>query len=248
MLIVGYGVVIPNTWQRCAAVVALIALIGFLPDAYVLSVYGALGPEAIHYLAMKTLWFSVAGAIVVFGAYRIQTLHREVAEARKLGQNVLKERLGVGGMGEVHLAEHVLLRRPCAIKLIRPERTGDTTDSLRFEREVRTTATLTHPNTIQIFDYGHADDGTFYYVMEYLPGLTLSELVKGFGPLPASRAIHFLRRSAAHCARRTAWVLSTATSNRIMSWSASAAAWPTSPNCSTSAWSWSLSASKTARG
>ena len=55
-------------------------------------------------------------------------------------------------MGEVYLAEHVLLRRPCAIKLIRPERAGDPSVLKRFLREVEVTATLTHPNTMQVFD------------------------------------------------------------------------------------------------
>src|SRR5262249_39618433 len=64
----------------------------------------------------------------------------------------------------------------------------------RFEREVRATATLTHPNTVQVFDYGHTADGTFYYVMEYLPGFTLEQLVTRYGPLPPGRAIHFLRQ------------------------------------------------------
>jgi serine/threonine-protein kinase len=100
-------------------------------------------------------------------------------------------------MGEVYRAEHVLLRRPCAIKLIRPERAGDPRNLRRFEREVQVTATLTHPNTVQVFDYGHAADGTFYYVMEYLPGLTLEELVERFGPLPPGRAVHFLRQVCA---------------------------------------------------
>jgi len=97
-------------------------------------------------------------------------------------------------MGEVYLAEHILLRRPCAIKLIRPDRAGDAQHLRRFEREVKATATLSHPNTVQVYDYGHAEDGTFYYVMEYLPGLTLEQLVERHGPLPANRAIHFLRQ------------------------------------------------------
>jgi serine/threonine-protein kinase len=98
-------------------------------------------------------------------------------------------------MGDVYLAEHCLLKRPCAIKLIRP---GSQTDPLalaRFEREVRTTAKLTHWNTIGIFDYGRTEDGTFYYVMEFLPGLSLADLVKRFGPLPAGRVIHLLRQT-----------------------------------------------------
>jgi eukaryotic-like serine/threonine-protein kinase len=111
-----------------------------------------------------------------------------------LGQYVLKEKLGSGGMGEVYRAEHVLLRRPCALKLIRPERTGDPKNLRRFEREVQVTATLTHPNTVQIFDYGHTEDGTFYYVMEYLPGPNLEQLVKERGPLPPERIVHLLRQ------------------------------------------------------
>src|SRR5262249_28072905 len=145
------------------------------------------------FLAM-VLWMTIAVAIAVYGTHRVEALRREASEARKFGQYVLKHRLGAGGMGEVYLAEHVLLRRPCAIKLIRPDRAGQPKNLLRFEREVRTTATLTHAHTVQIFDYGHAEDGTFYYVMEYLPGLTLEQLVKAHGPLPPGRAIHFLRQ------------------------------------------------------
>jgi serine/threonine-protein kinase len=92
------------------------------------------------------------------------------------------------------LAEHVLLRRPCAIKLIRPDQAGDPRALLRFEREVQATATLTHWNTIEIFDYGHTEDGTFYYVMEYLPGMNLEDIVEQHGPMPAERAVHLLRQ------------------------------------------------------
>jgi len=92
------------------------------------------------------------------------------------------------------LAEHVLLRRPCAIKLIRPDQAGDEESLLRFEREVKATATLTHWNTIEVFDYGRAEDGTFYYFMEYLPGMNLEDIVEKHGLLPPERVIHLLRQ------------------------------------------------------
>jgi serine/threonine-protein kinase len=59
---------------------------------------------------------------------------------------------------------------------------------------VTVTARLRHPNTVEIYDYGHAEDGTFYYVMEYLPGLTLDDLVRRHGPLPPALAVHLLRQ------------------------------------------------------
>jgi serine/threonine-protein kinase len=148
-------------------------------------------------LGNLALWMGVAAAMVVFTAYRIEMLREEATAARRLGQYVLKQRLGAGGMGEVYLAEHVLLRRPCAVKLIRSERAGDPIQLLRFEREVRLTSNLTHPNTIQVFDYGHTDDDVFYYVMEYLEGLTLEELVRSHGPVPPPRAVYFLRQVCA---------------------------------------------------
>jgi serine/threonine-protein kinase len=67
----------------------------------------------------------------------------------------------------------------------------------RDTREVRATAKLAHPSVVPIYDYGYAEDGTFYYVMEYVPGLDLQELVRHHGPLPPARAIHFLKQAAA---------------------------------------------------
>jgi serine/threonine-protein kinase len=194
-VVIAYGTLIPNTWRRCLAVVGVIWVSPLVLVA-VLSLWGRPLPAdvALQVLGGLAFWVGVAVAIVVFTSYRIEFLGRQADEARRLGQYVLKERLGAGGMGEVYLAVHVLLRRPCALKLVRPERAGDPRHLSRFELEVRTTATLTHTNTVQVFDYGHTEDGTFYYVMEYLPGLTLGELVKRHGPLPAGRAIHFLRQ------------------------------------------------------
>src|SRR5580658_8966397 len=100
-------------------------------------------------------------------------------------------------MGAVYLAEHALLKRPCALKLIRPEAGADPLALARFEREVQSSALLAHPNTIEIYDYGHTDDGTFYYVMEYLQGLSLSDLVRAAGPLPPGRVIYLFRQVCA---------------------------------------------------
>ncbi len=98
-------------------------------------------------------------------------------------------------MGDVYLAEHRMLKRPCAIKLIRREQSSDAHTLARFEREVRATARLSHWNTVLIFDYGRNDDGVFYYAMEYLPGLSLDNLVRRYGPMPPARVIYLLRQA-----------------------------------------------------
>jgi eukaryotic-like serine/threonine-protein kinase len=197
VLLVLYGTFIPNTWKRCAAVVALLILTPVVLNV----IAGVSCPIFSKHLYSVTFNLVVilvtGGAIAIFGSYRIQELQEEALEARKFGQYRLVRRLGGGGMGEVFLGEHVLLRRDCAIKIIRPDQAGDPTNLSRFEREVQAMATLTHWNTVEIYDYGHAADGTFYYVMEYLPGLSLQDMVERHGPLPPGRAIHFLRQICA---------------------------------------------------
>jgi tRNA A-37 threonylcarbamoyl transferase component Bud32 len=193
-LIVLYGVFIPNSWRRCLLVSLVLALAPLILTPLAASRDGPLEPEMRFALLDLATLLSVAVAIAVFGSHRLQVLQAQAFEAQQLGQYRLGKRLGSGGMGEVYLAEHLLLRRPCAVKLIRPEQAGDPTNLQRFEREVQAMATLTHWNTVEIYDYGHADDGTFYYVMEYLPGQNLEQLVTDFGPLPPARAIHLLRQ------------------------------------------------------
>lgn len=193
-LIVCYGVFIPNTWRRCIVVVAGLAiapLVVTLLAGLTEPVVSDRWPLLFGFTGMGLV---VSVALAVFGSFKISTLQREAMAARQLGQYRLRRLLGAGGMGEVYLAEHRLLKRPCAIKLIRPERASDPQLLLRFEREVQATALLSHPNTVEIYDYGRADDGTFYYVMEYLPGMSLEELVTRHGPLPAARAVHYLRQ------------------------------------------------------
>lgn len=193
-LIVVYGVFIPGSWRRCATVVAVMALTAVGLTAFAAYTRSRLDAELLSALADMVGLLLTGSAVAVFGSYRLQLLQRQAFTAQQLGQYRLKKKLGAGGMGEVYLAEHLLLRRPCAVKLIRPDQTGDPTNLQRFEREVRAMATLTHWNTVEVFDYGHAEDGTFYYVMEYLPGLNLEVLVSRHGPLPPGRVIHFLRQ------------------------------------------------------
>jgi serine/threonine-protein kinase len=97
-------------------------------------------------------------------------------------------------MGIVYEADHALLQRPCAIKIIRSNTATDPTMMARFEREVKTMASLNHPNVAEIYDYGWMPDGTFYYVMELLPGISLETLVSLYGPVPIARVVHLLRQ------------------------------------------------------
>jgi serine/threonine-protein kinase len=134
------------------------------------------------------------------GARVVYALGKEVTRARELGSYRLVERLGQGGMGEVWRAQHRMLARPAAIKLIRSAITGNGNGAAsvemrrRFEREAQATASLRSPHTVSLFDFGVADDGTFYYVMELLEGLTAEAMVQRYGELPFERAIYVLRQ------------------------------------------------------
>ncbi len=193
LLVFTYALFIPNTWRRAAAVIASIAAMPILLVVVMMLVY----PEVREVLGWKEatsfpLMMIVAAVTGLFGVDTIGSLRRQAYEARQLGQYRLKRRIGAGGMGEVFLAEHQLLKRPCVVKLIRPDKAGDEKVLMRFQREVRATAKLTHWNTVDIFDYGVTEDGTFYYVMEYLSGMSLGELVERFGPMPPERVIYLL--------------------------------------------------------
>ncbi|HVK13220.1 MAG TPA: protein kinase [Gemmataceae bacterium] len=193
-IILVYGLFIPNTARRTAAVVGAYAAAALLSLGAAAAASPAVADRLPHLLPVSVMGLLVVGSVAVFGSYKIATLQAEAVRARQLGPYTLVRRLGAGGMGEVHLAEHGLLKRPCAVKLIRPEKAGDSNLIRRFEREARATAGLTHPNTVEVFDFGRTPDGTFYYVMEYLPGPTLADLVRTHGPLPPARAVHFLRQ------------------------------------------------------
>ena len=198
MLIFCYAMFVPNNWRRAAVVLSLIGMAPImvmgvayfrLPMVAELLTTSARGVFTEHVLIMT---LSVVTGVV--GVHSIGTLRKEAFDAKQLGQYRLKKLLGSGGMGEVYLGEHQMMKRPCAIKVVRPEKAGDAKVLARFEREVRLTAKLSHWNSIDVFDYGRTDDGTFYYVMEFLPGHNFGDLVELHGPMPQERIVYLMRQ------------------------------------------------------
>jgi serine/threonine-protein kinase len=195
VLIIGYSVVVPNPTRRAFALAVLTALVPIAVTAAAVLANGQLAWADTGLLfAQYVIWGSVGVWFAVYGAHQSGRLRQQAYEAKRFGQYRLTRRLGGGGMGDVYLAEHLLLRRPSVIKVVRGDRAKNPAVLQRFEREVRILATLTHWNTVEVFDYGHTADGLFYYVMEYLPGLDLDELVKRHGRLPPGRVVHLLRQ------------------------------------------------------
>jgi serine/threonine protein kinase len=149
-----------------------------------------------HVFLILFLLLVLSAIVVLVFTYRQVLWKRRLTEAelkaRQLGQYKLIEKIGEGGMGIVYKAHHSLLRRETALKLLPPEK-ADAASLERFEREVQLTCRLTHPNTIQVYDYGHTPDGIFYYAMELLDGLNLHELVHRYGPQPEARVAHILK-------------------------------------------------------
>ncbi len=144
-------------------------------------------------ITQATLWATFTVILATLISNVTFHLRRSVARARRLGQYTLLEKIGEGGMGVVYRAEHEMLRRPTAIKLLPPASAGE--QSLkRFEREAQLTARLTSPHTVSVYDFGRTPEGAFYYVMEYLDGLDLDHLVREAGPLPPGRVVHILRQ------------------------------------------------------
>ena len=145
-----------------------------------------------------TLLLGIAGVVAMSMLRRSEVSARRAAKAeqklRELGQYNLERKLGEGGMGAVYLATHRVLRRKTAVKLIRGEMSPDAVR--RFEREAQITCNLTHPNTVSLYDYGKAQDGTIYFAMEFLRGKDMEHIVRDHGPLPPARVIHFLAQAA----------------------------------------------------
>jgi len=181
------GVLLPVAIYPCALVVAG----QFLPE-----IHDQLhSPAHLAVFLQHVSLIAVTAAITVFGGHSMWSLRRQVFVARNIGRYRLQRLIGRGGMGEVWQAYHPALRRSVAIKLLRSHQLSGLALT-RFEREVRATSELKHPNTIRVLDCGQTEDGLWYYAMELLEGETLSDLVEREGPLRPRRALHLIRQAA----------------------------------------------------
>jgi len=157
------------------------------------------------FAALRYFWISavVIGAFIalslgaaLMSATSLARLQRQFGRLQRLGAYTLERQISEGGMATIYLARHALLKRPTAIKILKKHVATD--EFLhRFEREVQVASQLFHPNTVQVYDYGRTREGQPYYVMEYLDGVTLAELVAHSGPVPPGRVIHILRQVGA---------------------------------------------------
>jgi eukaryotic-like serine/threonine-protein kinase len=188
-----------STTARRMLVASLIAATTDPLGVWIAHLYGMPVPSAVDTLVYYAPNYACAFVAAV-PSHVLQRLGRRLRHVQEMGSYHLVEMLGRGGMGEVWRARHRLLARDAAIKLVRPELLGASTESdartmlLRFEREAQATAALSSPHTIQVFDFGVTRDRTFYYVMELLTGRDLDSLVRQFGPLSASRTLFLLRQ------------------------------------------------------
>ncbi|HUL68930.1 MAG TPA: serine/threonine-protein kinase [Gemmatimonadales bacterium] len=200
LLVVIYPVIVPSITRR--ALVAAILSAATVPGAVLF--YAKLGviptPESASFLRLL-IQSAVAVAIAVGISRLLYRMGEDLNRARAMGNYHLGDKLGAGGMGEVWRATHKFLARPAAIKLVRRDDVGEseevaaTTMLQRFEREAQATAQLQSPHTVNVYDFGITQDGTFYYVMELLDGLDLASLVERDGPQPPERVVSILRQA-----------------------------------------------------
>ncbi|MEO5764825.1 MAG: serine/threonine protein kinase [Casimicrobiaceae bacterium] len=157
------------------------------------------------FAALRYFWISFAliGGFValslaaaLMSASSLARLQRQFGRLQRVGAYTLEKQISEGGMATIWLARHALLKRPTAIKVLKKHIATDEFIH-RFEREVQIASQLLHPNTVRVYDFGRTREGQPYYVMEYLDGVTLAELVTHSGAAPAGRVIHILRQVGA---------------------------------------------------
>jgi serine/threonine-protein kinase len=199
-LILSYPAIVPTAPGRTLWVTLLAASMEPL-GLWVADLRGVPFQHSLFYYIWDFLPTYLCAVIAVVPAKIIRGLGQQVRRARELGSYRLEEVLGRGGMGEVYRASHQMLARPAAVKLIRSEVLGSSSSEdarvimERFRREAEAAASLRSPHTINLYDFGAAQDGTFFLVMELLEGIDLEMLVERFGPLPPERTAYLLSQA-----------------------------------------------------
>jgi serine/threonine-protein kinase len=197
----GFTVMIPSPprWALLAALASAAAVP--IVVAFGVTIAGIPMPiPPLRFFLQIVVPYLLVVLIAYVGARVVYRLGTQLTRARELGSYRLIERLGQGGMGEVWRAEHRLLARPAAVKLMRLDVLGqagagrESELRARFEREAQATCSLRSPHTIELYDFGVANDGTFYYVMEILDGFDLQVLIDRFGAIPAWRAVPLMKQ------------------------------------------------------
>jgi len=219
------GVAVGAAGEVSCSVACLCALTGFFPTGMrrlhplrwvlggslwiLVTTIAAVAFHGAQAFTLARLSATATGLVLIGGLYtlgkifmgRAQRSHAVSLELRSLGHYELVRRIGVGGMGEVWEAHHPALKVEVAVKVLRLDSQRSVA---RFETEARTMASLVHPNTVRIFDYGIVGDSLFYYAMDRVHGKNLGALVAGEGPLRAERALRLVRQiaSALHAAHK----------------------------------------------
>lgn len=151
----------------------------------------AYGPLAYLQIAFGALFALVLVSMTAAASTSLWALRARLREARRVGQYEIEREIGEGGMSHVYLARHATLKRPAAVKVLKPHLATDEAVA-RFRREAQLCSQLTHPNTVEVYDYGTTREGRWYYAMEYIEGLSLDEVVRRSGPMPVGRIAHVL--------------------------------------------------------
>ena len=154
----------------------------------------AYGPLEYLQVAFAALFALVLLSMTAAATTSLWAVRLRLREARRVGVYRIEREIGEGGMSNVYLASHAHLRRPAAVKVLKPHLATDEAVT-RFQREAQLASQLSHPNTIEVYDYGTTRDGRWYYAMELLDGLSLESLVTRYGPMPLARALHVLRQA-----------------------------------------------------
>ena len=167
----------------------------------------AYGPLEHLQVAFGVLFGLVVASLAAGAGSSVWAARMRLRESRRVGLYRIEREIGEGGMSNVYYATHEHLKRPAAVKILKSHLASDEVVT-RFRREAQLCSQLSHPNTVEVYDYGITRDGRWYYAMEYLEGVSIEDIVRRSGPMPVARVLHLLRQACGSLAEAHArgWV------------------------------------------